>query len=540
MSSDGIIVSCRCGQRFKAELWLAGRKVPCPVCKQPLVVGQAPQRPAQVQPKAPTVQPKAPTAATIAVACVCGQRFGASPKFWGRQVNCPQCGNQLTIPSAPGTAPRPSTQAAVNAPHVAPSTAPSEDIFASIPSPQNLYYPSAPATALPAHIFPGKKEKPIDDRVVIATVGIGIGVIALIIISMFAVDPIMKFVATNDLQTDEAINRSPAPTTNPSVAGTPERIQDNFASRASPLAQGNSSAIDPVSDAAAESLASDSTQATPNQEFKTSIAPSVSRVADARGLQSKPTFDAAQQSNSASTRLTEPLEKGLLQWMTNPNRQHAGLRRIGPGDHPIEHYSWMCELLPLIGQQEVYDQINFSQSWDVSTNATVARKVIPQFLNPADSRATWQGYPFNAFALTHFVGMSGIEDRRNVVAASLPRSDPRAGIFGYDQVVSTQEITDGTSNTVMAIGSGDIQSPWIQGGGATVRGAREPYFGKITGFGSQGSKHGAIVVMADGSVRHVSSNVDPKVFRGMCTIHGAETIDQKHISVFEMSSTGRR
>ena len=78
----------------------------------------------------------------------------------------------------------------------------------------------------------------------------------------------------------------------------------------------------------------------------------------------------------------------------------------------------------------------------------------------------------------------------------------------------------------MMIGSGELASPWIQGGGATIRGAREPHFAKLSGFGSRGSNStGALAVFADGSVRHISANVDPSVFRAACTIHGAETVD---------------
>jgi hypothetical protein len=32
-------------------------------------------------------------------------------------------------------------------------------------------------------------------------------------------------------------------------------------------------------------------------------------------------------------------------------------------------------------------------------------------------------------------------------------------------------------------------------------------------------------MMADGSVRLISENIDPAVFRAMCTMHGAESVD---------------
>lgn len=113
-----------------------------------------------------------------------------------------------------------------------------------------------------------------------------------------------------------------------------------------------------------------------------------------------------------------------------------------------------------------------------------------------------------------------------MVAAMLPRSDPRAGVFGYDQVARASDVTDGAAQTIMLIGSGRVTAPWVQGGGATIRGARTPYFDSLTGFGSASSPgSGATALMADGSVRQISKDIDPAVFRAMCTIHGAETID---------------
>ena len=67
------------------------------------------------------------------------------------------------------------------------------------------------------------------------------------------------------------------------------------------------------------------------------------------------------------------------------------------------------------------------------------------------------------------------------------------------------------------------------GGGATIRGAREPYFDKFTGFGSKPPKgestEGSVAMMVDGSVRFLSKDIDPQVLRAMCTIHGADSVD---------------
>lgn len=207
----------------------------------------------------------------------------------------------------------------------------------------------------------------------------------------------------------------------------------------------------------------------------------------------------------------------------HPTGKIVGVRVVGDPESLKSQYSWMQQILPFVGHQDLYDKFDINKPWGDKENLQLCATVIPEFLNPADDRLRWKGYPFENFALTHFVGMSGIEDARNVVAAKLPRSDPRAGVFGYDAIATPAEITDGTSNTIMVLGGGELASPWIMGGGAAIRGAREPHFDKITGFGSKGTS-GVTVLMADGSVRVVSSNINPAVFRALSTIHGGEKI----------------
>ena len=128
--------------------------------------------------------------------------------------------------------------------------------------------------------------------------------------------------------------------------------------------------------------------------------------------------------------------------------------------------------------------------------------------------------------LTHFVGMSGVEEENGPPAATLDRTDPKAGIFGYRGIATPEMITDGQSQTMMMIGSGDLASPWAVGGGATIRGARPNSFAPHFGFGSAGSAEpGAFVLFADGSVRFVSAKVDSQVFRAMSTTHGKDNAD---------------
>jgi hypothetical protein len=225
------------------------------------------------------------------------------------------------------------------------------------------------------------------------------------------------------------------------------------------------------------------------------------------------------------------LPDGVQSWYEQPGTRLTGLRRAGPSLTPATHFSWMTGLLPFLGHGKVYERLDFNQPPTQAVNMQVGMVLIPEFLNPLDDHQRWKGYPFNGIALTHFAGMSGVEDARNVVAAQLPRSDSRAGVFGYDEVARPEQITDGTSQTIMIVGAGEMSNPWLLGGGGTIRGARQPLFDKTSGLGTKGiAGGGSVVVMADGSVRHVTANVDPRVFQAMCTIHGAESIDLPQVA----------
>lgn len=220
------------------------------------------------------------------------------------------------------------------------------------------------------------------------------------------------------------------------------------------------------------------------------------------------------------------LNAGIHGWEAAKPNELIGLRKMSKHPHAAAwgHYSWMTELLPFVGYEEAYRKFDFSQPWGMTYNVPYAAVVIPAFLNPADPRATWDGLgpPLGA---THFAGMAGVEDGRNMIAAELPRTDPRAGIFGYDKVAAFNEISDGLGQTIMMIGTGEVVGGWVAGGGATIRGARQPYFDKFTGFGSRGLKSGTYVLFADGSARAISASIDPEIFKAMCTMHGSEQID---------------
>lgn len=227
--------------------------------------------------------------------------------------------------------------------------------------------------------------------------------------------------------------------------------------------------------------------------------------------------------------LGDPLSTGPLAALHKAAEQWRAAGASGggaKGGFGPQGSSWMVHLLPYLGHEGLYKKIDFTRPLSDPKNINVTHAVIPEFLNPADSRQQWSGAPYAGMGLTHFAGMSGIEDEHGAPAALLPRNDPKAGIFGYDGVATPEMITDGQSQTIMMVGSGELAAPWSVGGGATIRGARPKSFSPHVGFGSTGGpKPGAYVLFADGSVRFVAADVDENVFKAMSTTHGKETVD---------------
>ena len=85
----------------------------------------------------------------------------------------------------------------------------------------------------------------------------------------------------------------------------------------------------------------------------------------------------------------------------------------------------------------------------------------------------------------------------------------KLGLFGYDRSTKFEDVSDGLANTIYLIQVPPVyQRPWVAGGGATVQGVPESR--SIAPFVSVQSdgKHGAFVLMADGSVRFIKETID--------------------------------
>jgi prepilin-type N-terminal cleavage/methylation domain-containing protein/prepilin-type processing-associated H-X9-DG protein len=186
---------------------------------------------------------------------------------------------------------------------------------------------------------------------------------------------------------------------------------------------------------------------------------------------------------------------------------------LGEGSMPQERLSWMVEMLPFLEQDALYRQIDRKASY--AANATPSNTIVKLFLCP-----TGVSQP-STNPFTHYISLAGIGHD----SAILPAGSPGIGFMGFDRLTRMEDIKDGTANTIAIMETGFNLGPWAQGGFSTLRGfdtaidvltGNQPAFGRHTG--------GMNVAIADGSVRFLKSNSDPKNIVGLITIAGGETV----------------
>ena len=117
----------------------------------------------------------------------------------------------------------------------------------------------------------------------------------------------------------------------------------------------------------------------------------------------------------------------------------------------------------------------------------------------------------DGFSNTSYVAITGAEstDGRGYLR----------GVIGFDRGLSVNEITDGTSNTLL-VGEVTDGGPWFAGGSGTAR-PIDDWIEKKTW-----SPHasGGNFAFADGSVTFISSALDPRTLRGLATAQGGESV----------------
>jgi hypothetical protein len=158
--------------------------------------------------------------------------------------------------------------------------------------------------------------------------------------------------------------------------------------------------------------------------------------------------------------------------------------------------SFQTAILPFMEQAPLYGSIDKTVPWDDPKNRGPYGTEIAQYLSPQFAERTGA----NGYALTHYA--------------------PNSKLVENGAGLSMAEITDGTSYTVL---SGGINSAFPAWG--DPQNARDPangFRGGATAFG--GTVGGALIGMADGSVRFVSENTSPDIAAALGTPDGGEDL----------------
>ena len=196
---------------------------------------------------------------------------------------------------------------------------------------------------------------------------------------------------------------------------------------------------------------------------------------------------------------------------------------------PDQRVSWMAELLPYLGQRELYQRIELNRSWSDPENLLAATTLVPEFLSAGSPDTTWWvPYPgvARSVAATHWVGVAGVGLDAADYQANDATTVKKLGVFGYDRETRLDQITDGPEQTIaLLMVPTTYKMPWLAGGGSTVRGVPEtdsvrPFVCVKDAKG----RRGTYAIMCDGKVRFIPAEISDKDFQALCTIAGGDKV----------------
>ena len=158
--------------------------------------------------------------------------------------------------------------------------------------------------------------------------------------------------------------------------------------------------------------------------------------------------------------------------------------------------SWRVLILPYIDQKELFDEFHLDEAWDSPHNKALLPRMPLTYASPFTAPELTKAYKTTYLA-------------------------PRAvnSLFPGAVGIKIQEITDGTSNTIMALAASDESAVvWTKPDDWMVT----PEINFKTLFGQQ--PKGTSILLGDGAVRFLKETVTPKILQALLTRNGGEVI----------------
>ncbi len=158
--------------------------------------------------------------------------------------------------------------------------------------------------------------------------------------------------------------------------------------------------------------------------------------------------------------------------------------------------SWRVAILPFIEQQALYNQFHLDEPWDSEHNKKLITTIPRTYMCPSGSAELFR------------------EGKTPYLA---PRGD--SAMFPGLKGTKLQEITDGTSNTILIVeGNDEAAVPWTKPDDWEVGAA--PSLKALAGHHPGGIN----VLFGDGSVRFLRETIDAKMIKALFTRNGGEVI----------------
>lgn len=171
------------------------------------------------------------------------------------------------------------------------------------------------------------------------------------------------------------------------------------------------------------------------------------------------------------------------------------------------HHGWAARILPYLNQPDLFQQIDFNQPWTAEENRQVFETRLPVLENPG------LNYNFEP-------GDNERTDRSGYRPTHYAANQRLLGVNGGLRI---RDIKDGTSQTIMG---GEVKAG-IRAWGDPLN-IRDPAQGINQGPGTFAGPFGpgANVLIADGSVRFLSEDIDPAVLKALSTPDGREVLEE--------------
>jgi prepilin-type processing-associated H-X9-DG protein len=156
--------------------------------------------------------------------------------------------------------------------------------------------------------------------------------------------------------------------------------------------------------------------------------------------------------------------------------------------------SWRVAILPYLEQNALYQQFHLDESWDSPHNKALLATMPKLYEAPGDIGDAQTGYTF-------YQAIRG-----------------EGAIFDNEKAATIAEISDGTSNTIIAVEAGE-PVPWTKP--ADVEFDPEKDVPTLGGFNWDGGFNAAF---ADGSVRFLRSAIDMMTLKALISRSGGEVV----------------